>query len=141
MDVKRNDCFFSQTEEDDTSLESYESFDEAYDRITKNAQKEKDIVSKDQATIVYEGKKAHIKTGPVFNITEEALQKGGGLHNVFNYNLRFNLCPITISKILIMAICLIVCATVPTLVVTLYEQPPSPTVPIDITSSPAVCTG
>ena len=139
MDVQGKN---SQSDEDITSLESYESFDDAYDRITNNTQNEKDVVLEHQETIDDEGKKAQISTGPVFHITEEVLQKGGGFHNVFNYNLRFNICPTSISKMMVVAMCFIVCVSVPTLVVTLlYEQPPSTTDAIDRTSPPALCTG
>ena len=99
--MERNDSFCSQSEEDITSLESYESFDDAYDRITKITRNEKDIVLEHQASI----------------------------------------CPTTFSNMMVVAMCFIVCASVPILVVTLYEQPPSTTDLMDTTSPPAVCAG
>ena len=110
LDTSRNQSFISHSDVDESSVDSFTSFEEAYDRMN-----------------------TQIRAGPVFNFHEESLQKMGGFQNVTNYNL--HICPTTISKIAVVGFSLIVCVSVPTILVTMENHPPTTAAPIPTSSS------
>ena len=93
MNVGRHFSVQSQSDTDARSVESVESFDEAYNRIVKLPYDQEEEVIKHAENVDndidpnMQVENAEIRAGPVFNISEEFLKKGGGLHNVFNYQL------------------------------------------------------
>ena len=82
MNVDRNYSVPSELEVDTRSIESFESFDEAYDRMVEETQAQQDDVSNQTENACNQVRDAHTAVGPVLNISEEFLEKGGGLHNV-----------------------------------------------------------
>ena len=59
--------------------------------------------------------------GPVINISDDVMEKCGGFHNVFNYTILFQICPSSISKMIVAGLSLIVSVSVATLLWTIRD--------------------
>ena len=139
--MEGENSIYSYSDEDGISVDTFESFDETYDRILEETHNEGKL-SKNTEFTVHNTSAENIKNvqmGPVINISDDVMEKGGGFHNVFNYTILFQICPSSISKMIVAGLSLIVSVSVATLLWTIRD-PVQSVSKGTTTPSPAQCS-